>query len=211
MTASLFSTVLGTKLPGPGCIYLSRASNSAPVHIGDGWWRRAKSRASTRRKGRAVRIEAPSTQGVLDSEAVTGYLAASEPNCAQSLWHGASLALNSGAIAHSWTHGWMSSPVGGTFLRKPRRSARHRQFVKRPSRPSSGARPRPRSCFSRGQTLGAVVFEPHPRGSSRRAALLPPDPSAGEARLLEALGLDQTFVIEFGPELAASARPSPQR
>jgi len=36
LTASLFSTVLGTKLPGPGCIYLSQNLKfRAPVHIGD--------------------------------------------------------------------------------------------------------------------------------------------------------------------------------
>jgi 3-hydroxybutyryl-CoA dehydratase len=36
LTASLFSTVLGTKLPGPGCIYLSQSLKfRAPVHIGD--------------------------------------------------------------------------------------------------------------------------------------------------------------------------------
>jgi len=36
LTASLFSTVLGTKLPGPGCIYLSQSMKfRAPVYIGD--------------------------------------------------------------------------------------------------------------------------------------------------------------------------------
>ena len=36
LTGALFSTVLGTKLPGPGCVYLSQAMKfKAPVFIGD--------------------------------------------------------------------------------------------------------------------------------------------------------------------------------
>ncbi|WGF87108.1 MaoC family dehydratase [Marinivivus vitaminiproducens] len=36
LTASLISTVIGTKLPGPGCIYLSQSLRFlAPVRIGD--------------------------------------------------------------------------------------------------------------------------------------------------------------------------------
>ena len=36
LTGSLFSTVLGTRLPGPGCIYLSQTMKfRAPVYIGD--------------------------------------------------------------------------------------------------------------------------------------------------------------------------------
>lgn len=36
LTASLLSTVIGTKLPGPGCIYISQSLNfRAPVKIGD--------------------------------------------------------------------------------------------------------------------------------------------------------------------------------
>jgi 3-hydroxybutyryl-CoA dehydratase len=36
LTASLISTVIGTKLPGPGCIYLSQTLKFlAPVRIGD--------------------------------------------------------------------------------------------------------------------------------------------------------------------------------
>ena len=36
LTGSLFSTALGTKLPGPGCIYLSQGLKfRAPVYIGD--------------------------------------------------------------------------------------------------------------------------------------------------------------------------------
>jgi 3-hydroxybutyryl-CoA dehydratase len=36
LTASLISTVIGTKLPGPGCIYLKQSLNfKAPVKAGD--------------------------------------------------------------------------------------------------------------------------------------------------------------------------------
>jgi len=36
LTASLLSTVFGTKMPGPGCIYVSQSLNfHAPVKIGD--------------------------------------------------------------------------------------------------------------------------------------------------------------------------------
>ena len=36
LTGSLFSTVLGTKLPGPGCIYMSQTMKfKGPVFIGD--------------------------------------------------------------------------------------------------------------------------------------------------------------------------------
>jgi 3-hydroxybutyryl-CoA dehydratase len=36
LTASFISTVLGTKLPGPGCIYMSQNLKfKAPVRIGD--------------------------------------------------------------------------------------------------------------------------------------------------------------------------------
>ncbi|MGH6865813.1 MAG: MaoC family dehydratase [Methyloceanibacter sp.] len=36
LTGALFSTALGTKLPGPGCIYLSQGLKfRAPVYIGD--------------------------------------------------------------------------------------------------------------------------------------------------------------------------------
>ncbi len=36
LTASLLSTVIGTKLPGPGCLYVSQTLNfKAPVHVGE--------------------------------------------------------------------------------------------------------------------------------------------------------------------------------
>lgn len=36
LTASLLSTVIGTKLPGPGCIYVSQSLFfKAPVHVGE--------------------------------------------------------------------------------------------------------------------------------------------------------------------------------
>lgn len=43
LTASFLSAVLGTKLPGPGCIYVSQSLNfKAPVKIGDQVTARAK-------------------------------------------------------------------------------------------------------------------------------------------------------------------------
>lgn len=36
LTTSLWSTIVGTRLPGPGCAYMSQTLNFlAPVHIGD--------------------------------------------------------------------------------------------------------------------------------------------------------------------------------
>jgi 3-hydroxybutyryl-CoA dehydratase len=36
LTASMLSTVIGTKLPGPGCIYVSQTLYfKAPVHVGE--------------------------------------------------------------------------------------------------------------------------------------------------------------------------------
>ncbi len=59
-----------------------------------------------------------------------------------------------------------------------------------------------------GRRSGAVVFEPHPR------EFFAPDtpffrltPLPLKLELLEALGLDQTFIIAFNPELAALSAP----
>lgn len=42
LTASFISTVIGTKLPGPGSIYLSQSLRfKAPVRVGDTLWARA--------------------------------------------------------------------------------------------------------------------------------------------------------------------------
>ena len=42
LTASFNSTVIGTRLPGPGCIYLSQSLRfKAPVRVGDTIWARA--------------------------------------------------------------------------------------------------------------------------------------------------------------------------
>ncbi len=42
LTASFISTVIGTKLPGPGCIYISQTLRfRAPVRVGDTIWARA--------------------------------------------------------------------------------------------------------------------------------------------------------------------------
>ena len=42
LTASFISTVIGTRLPGPGCIYLAQSLRfKAPVRVGDTIWARA--------------------------------------------------------------------------------------------------------------------------------------------------------------------------
>jgi 3-hydroxybutyryl-CoA dehydratase len=42
LTASFISTVIGTRLPGPGCIYVSQTLRfKAPVRVGDTIWARA--------------------------------------------------------------------------------------------------------------------------------------------------------------------------
>ena len=73
LTASLFSTVLGTKLPGPGCVYLSQSLKfRAPVHIGDEVVATAKITSLDAEKGRAVLATQAAVNGksVLDGEAV---------------------------------------------------------------------------------------------------------------------------------------------
>ena len=73
LTASLFSTVLGTKLPGPGCVYLSQSLKfRAPVHIGDEVVATAKITGLDAEKGRAVLATQAAVNGksVLDGEAV---------------------------------------------------------------------------------------------------------------------------------------------
>lgn len=73
LTASFISTVLGTKLPGPGCIYISQSLNfRAPVHIGDEVLAQVRVRDLIEKRSRAV-IECDcSVNGatVLDGEAV---------------------------------------------------------------------------------------------------------------------------------------------
>ncbi len=73
LTASLFSTVLGTRLPGPGCIYLSQSLKfRAPVMIGDEVVATAKITSLDAEKGRAVLATQASVNGksVLDGEAL---------------------------------------------------------------------------------------------------------------------------------------------
>jgi 3-hydroxybutyryl-CoA dehydratase len=73
LTASLLSTVLGTKLPGPGCIYLSQSLKfRAPVHIGDEVVATAKITSLDPEKKRAIFACDCSVNGkpVLDGEAV---------------------------------------------------------------------------------------------------------------------------------------------
>jgi 3-hydroxybutyryl-CoA dehydratase len=73
LTASLLSTVLGTKLPGPGCIYLSQSLKfRAPVRIGDEVVATARITSLDPEKGRAVLACDCAVNGkpVLDGEAV---------------------------------------------------------------------------------------------------------------------------------------------
>ncbi len=73
LTAALLSTVLGTKLPGPGCIYLSQSLKfRAPVYIGDEVVATTKITSLDPEKGRAVLACSCAVNGkpVLDGEAV---------------------------------------------------------------------------------------------------------------------------------------------
>jgi 3-hydroxybutyryl-CoA dehydratase len=73
LTASLFSTVLGTELPGPGSVYLSQSLKfRAPVYIGDEVVATAKIISLDPDKGRAVLATQAAVNGksVLDGEAV---------------------------------------------------------------------------------------------------------------------------------------------
>jgi 3-hydroxybutyryl-CoA dehydratase len=73
LTAALLSTVLGTKLPGPGCIYLSQSLKfRAPVYIGDEVVATVKITSLDPEKGRAVLACSCAVNGkpVLDGEAV---------------------------------------------------------------------------------------------------------------------------------------------
>lgn len=73
LTASLISTVLGTKLPGPGCIYLSQSLRFlAPVRVGDTVTARVTVRELIHEKRRA-RLETLCTVGdttVIEGEAL---------------------------------------------------------------------------------------------------------------------------------------------
>jgi 3-hydroxybutyryl-CoA dehydratase len=55
LTAGFISTVFGTKLPGPGCIYLSQSLKfKAPVRIGDTVLARVTATAVDQTKGRVT-------------------------------------------------------------------------------------------------------------------------------------------------------------
>jgi 3-hydroxybutyryl-CoA dehydratase len=73
LTASLISTVLGTKLPGPGCIYVSQTMRFlAPVRSGDTVRAEVTFRTVDREKKRAIFDTACKVLGknVLEGEAV---------------------------------------------------------------------------------------------------------------------------------------------
>ncbi len=73
LTASLISTVLGTKLPGPGCVYLSQSLKFlAPVRAGDTVRARATITEIAAERGR-VRLKTLCTVGdrpVVEGEAL---------------------------------------------------------------------------------------------------------------------------------------------
>src|SRR5262249_29998730 len=186
LTASLFSTVLGTKLPGPGCIYLSQSLKfRAPVLIGDEVVATAKVTSLDAEKGRAVLATQAAVNGksVLDGEAVMMV-----PR-RERAWP-RSTGAGDGALRAYRSHGHLGRANGcrhrlaGRAYAGKRRGACHWQFRRRPSRPSGGARARARPWQGNRQTLGcggvraapARIFRPGP-------ALLPAHPAAGEARI----------------------------
>jgi 3-hydroxybutyryl-CoA dehydratase len=73
LTGALFSTVLGTKLPGPGCIYLAQSLKfRGPVYIGDEVVATCRITAVDSEKGRATLACDCSVNGktVLEGEAL---------------------------------------------------------------------------------------------------------------------------------------------
>lgn len=73
LTASFISALFGTKLPGPGCIYISQSLNfRAPVKIGDGVIAKAAVKELIEKRGRVIMECDCSVNGetVLDGEAV---------------------------------------------------------------------------------------------------------------------------------------------
>ena len=74
LTASFISTVLGTKLPGPGCIYVSQNLKfKAPVRIGDTVTARVTVTAVDQERGRVTRLQTVCHVGetlVIDGEAL---------------------------------------------------------------------------------------------------------------------------------------------
>lgn len=73
LTASLISAVIGTKLPGPGCIYVSQSLFfKAPVHIGETVYAKVTVKALQPDKRRAVLQTTCMVKDtvVLDGEAV---------------------------------------------------------------------------------------------------------------------------------------------
>jgi 3-hydroxybutyryl-CoA dehydratase len=73
LTASLLSTVIGTRLPGPGCLYVSQTLHfRAPVYVGDTVYARATIQELIPEKRRAIlRTEClVRDKIVLDGEAI---------------------------------------------------------------------------------------------------------------------------------------------
>ncbi len=73
LTASLLSTVIGTKLPGPGCLYISQSLFfKAPVRLGDTIYARAtvKELIPDKRRAKLLTQCFVDDKVVLDGEAV---------------------------------------------------------------------------------------------------------------------------------------------
>ena len=73
LTASLISAVIGTKLPGPGCIYMSQTLKFlAPVYVGDTVYAKAVVKELQSEKKRAILATLCTVKGkpVIEGEAL---------------------------------------------------------------------------------------------------------------------------------------------
>ncbi|MCR9256935.1 MAG: MaoC family dehydratase [Alphaproteobacteria bacterium] len=73
LSAAFISTVFGTKLPGPGCVYVKQSLNfKAPVRVGDTVWATVTCKDIVPEKGRVVFDTVCTVKGkvVVDGEAV---------------------------------------------------------------------------------------------------------------------------------------------
>ena len=87
LTASLLSTVIGTKLPGPGCLYVNQTLNfKAPVYVGDTVYAKATvtELMPERRRARLATVCEVDGRIVLDGEAIVQLPRQQEDMAAQS-------------------------------------------------------------------------------------------------------------------------------